>query len=352
TAMNGDSWGMTDVKYSHLLSSSPEIAEGIFRYMNSRQLNTCVMVCSLWNSTAKRLKRRRTSFMHCFQVWKRKSTSDAPGETADLYRGQLHAAWCEPSHALVFSSCKPWPHPEANCTEDPLEVSSVVSSLLPSACQLLLVNAWDIVDVVGAGQNQAFCGLLVPSVLPDGVRVRPFTVTLLDLWKRPVLPSLGNDWYATDEFKRRVGLREYLMFTNKLPDIILCGFLTSCEPHRFPVGGAALHSFVANGAARYVVCTGLCFLGDGVRAASVVLGPTVRCTAAVDSELRRLKTDSGFGDWKAGRTVGFMFTPLRTYGEHQADSAVEAEAFAGVFPGVPLTGLCMEHRSVGREYLP
>lgn len=246
-------------------------------------------------------------------------------------------------------------------------VSSVVSSLLPSACQLLLVNAWDIVNVAGAGQNQAFCGLLVPSVLPDGVRVRPFTVTLLDLWKRPVLPSLGNDWYATDEFKRRVGLpvgdealsvkcvlwfSEYLMFTNNLPDIILCGFLTSCEPHRFPVGGAALHSFVANGAARYVVCTGLCFLGDGVRAASVVLGPTVRCTAAVDSELRRLKTDSGFGDWKAGGTVGFMFAPLRTYGEHQADSAIEADAFARVFPGVPLTGLCMEHRSVGREYPP
>ncbi|CAN8026281.1 unnamed protein product [Ixodes persulcatus] len=371
-------------QFGHLLSSSADIAERILRFMNGRQLNTCARVCSLWNSTAQRLKCRRAKFSHCFEMLKRKRkaasgssgepSSDISEEAADRFLRQLRGAWCEPRHALVFATSKASTflspgRSQRTCTDDHLEVARVVGSHLPSACHLLLGRASGVVGTPGDGHPtelercQGVSGLLLPSVLPDGTRVRPFAVTQAHVRKQ----SRGDDWYATDEFKTLAGLpvgdatrdvKCVLWFIgsdldegeNDVAAEMVDDFVASCGPHRFALGGAVLDSLAAAQADR-VVCAGLCFSGDGVRSASVVLPPEVRGAQAVEKELRRLKVDSGFGSWGAGQTLGFAFACVARGAGHHGRPNVEADAFARVFPGVPLIGL-FGNGEIGNEHLP
>lgn len=217
-------------------------------------------------------------------------------------------------------------------------------------------------------RGQGLSGLLLPSVLPDGVRVRPFKVTEAHIHKQ----GRRDDWYATDEFKELVGLpvgdetlaiKCVLWFIGSFLDDaendvaaeMVNDFVASCRPHRFALGGAVLDSLVVAcrqpRLADSVICSGLCFSGDGVRSASVVLLPEVRGAQAVETELRRLRADSGFESWDAGRTTGFMFACVARGAKHHCKPNVEADAFARVFPGVPLAGV-FGNGEIGSEYLP
>ncbi|XP_042147617.1 F-box only protein 22 isoform X3 [Ixodes scapularis] len=236
-------------------------------------------------------------------------------------------------------------------------VKNAVSSQLPRSCQLLLGRAESVVGTprsVPSGMHdrptelergQGLSGLLLPSVLPDGVEVRPFVVT-----EAHVVRQIHHG--VTDDLKRLVGLpvgeelervKCALFFVgNNLDDstcCAVCNILDEFMPGRFAVGGSRMDPLLACYTVDYVFCAGLCFLGDRVRAASVVLSDAVRGAQAVETELRRLRTDCGFGGWKAGATVGLVFADAVRGAEWHGAPNVEADAFARVFPGVPLAGL-------------
>ncbi|XP_029843129.3 F-box only protein 22 isoform X2 [Ixodes scapularis] len=352
--MDGDSTGV-------ILSSSEDIAEKILRYLDHRQLNTCARVCSTWCAIVKRLKRSRTEFSHCFETKPVSDSCEEPSgviseKVASRFLAQLRGAWCEPGHALVFATGSR-PTMYNSCTDDILQVKNAVSSQLPRSCQLLLGRAESVVGTprsVPSGMHdrptelergQGLSGLLLPSVLPDGVEVRPFVVT-----EAHVVRQIHHG--VTDDLKRLVGLpvgeelervKCALFFVgNNLDDstcCAVCNILDEFMPGRFAVGGSRMDPLLACYTVDYVFCAGLCFLGDRVRAASVVLSDAVRGAQAVETELRRLRTDCGFGGWKAGATVGLVFADAVRGAEWHGAPNVEADAFARVFPGVPLAGL-------------
>ncbi|CAN7940429.1 unnamed protein product [Ixodes hexagonus] len=294
-------------------------------------------------------------------------------DVADRFLGQLDGAWSKPGHAVVFATgSRPSMHWEVPYTDDMLQGSSplyficslhrttfsrtvrhTVSSHLPCTCQLVVGRVDGVVGTLCGGRGaptelehgQGLSGLFLPSILPDGVQVRPFTVTLahaMTQFRKGV----------SDELKSQVGLpvgdellslKCALFFASgQLDDserCAVCNILSDLVPSRCAVGGSWLDSLVvSDDPAENVFCTGLCFLGEGVRAASAVLSPEVRGTQAVEKVLQQLKTDSGFGGWETGRTVGFMFACSERGSEFHGKANVEAGAFASVFPGVPLVG--------------
>ncbi|KAM7283552.1 F-box only protein 22 isoform X1 [Ixodes scapularis] len=384
-----------DSKIGNLLCSSAEIAELILCGMNSRQLSSCAKVCSLWSSIAKRLKRQRRMFLHTFQVLEDKSCglrdsktgSDVSEDTANLFLNRLRDSWSEPGNALVFATSRA--NRYINDTTGTFgtylpyspAVMDRISSCLPKSCLLLLGGARGVVgspcegperdaykygDPVELEYAQAFSCLLLPAHPPDGVCIRPFLVTEDHVRKG----KRGEDWYSSMAFKSLVGLpideearntKCILMFTiDELDNIksdlsdMVNGFVDSCGACSFTLGGAVLNRLLAKGRSPIkgrVICTGFCFSGDAVRSASVLLVQGTCGAEAVERELSRLKRDSGFEGWKRGSTVAFMFASVKRGSRLHHRPNVEADAFARVFPGVPLVGL-FDSWQIGNEYVP
>ncbi|CAN7947117.1 unnamed protein product [Ixodes hexagonus] len=256
-----------------------------------------------------------------------------------------------------------------------------IGSCLPKSCLLLLGGARGVVgspwestergaceygSPLEVEHAQAFSSLLLPAHPPDGVHIHPFLVTEDHVRKG----KRGKDWYSSTAFKSLVGLpvgqeaqdtKCILMFTiDELDNIksdlsdMVNGFVDSCGACSFTLGGAVLNRLLAKGRSPIrgrVICMGFCFSGDAVRSASALLLQGTSGAGAVEKELCRLKVESGFESWKCGSTVAFMFASVKRGSRLHHKANVEADAFAGVFPGVPLMGL-FDSWQIGNEYVP
>lgn len=391
--------------FGYVVSTSADLSERILGYMNSRELEICARVCTLWMSTARRLKNKRHGFVHCFETLRRKRKASCQGEcskdllekTPKTFLQSLSDSWSEPRQALVFGTPSMYRvltsvklrndmrnkgegrgrrrRGPAMCVGALLGAASDRLALhLPRGCSLMLGAAEGVVGMDADGsleveRGEAASGLLLPTLLPDGVRARPFVVTRSQLRCN----DDPSDWYATDYFKSIVGLpvgdealdvKCILWFTvadytldeedEQLFEMIN-DFVASCGASRFALGGAVLdHLGIVNrpgGTDELCVCGGYCFSGDAVRAASTILGPSVRGEQSVEEELTKFKQACDFDNWDKANSIGFMFAcvarGIKQHGKHN----VEADAFSRVFPGVPLMG-AFGNGEIGVEYVP
>ncbi|KAL1431906.1 hypothetical protein MTO96_013993 [Rhipicephalus appendiculatus] len=366
--------------FGNLLRTSAEISELILSFMSCRELGVCAQVCSLWNATAKRLKSKRSGVVYSFEPLKRKRRVDArgehsrdfPGNEAKSFVQSIKDAWSEPGHALVFGTRllhRYLAPPQKTAVRRPCqvehcsEVTEHVASLLPPPCFLLFGAAGGVVGMNASGcpieleRGEGVSGVLLPARLPEGVRVRPFMVRRdhVSRQNRPV------DWFATDTFKSLVGLpvgedavdvkcvlwftvsdvafgENYQLMYDMVTDVV-----ASCGMRRFALGGAVLEQMAVNnglkGADHAVLCAGLCFSGDSVRAASKIVAPTVKGAERVERELMQFRLESGFDSWDKSSTFGYMFACVARGARLHGKTNVESEVFARVFPGVPLMGV-------------
>ncbi|XP_077503276.1 F-box only protein 22-like isoform X2 [Amblyomma americanum] len=297
---------------------------------------------------------------------------DAWGDNSKSFLQCLRDAWSEPRHALVFGTHHMYryldaPEKAAKCcsyrAENWNNAAERLASHLPPSCYLLLGAAGGVVGMSGSGypveleRGEGISGLLLPAQLPEGVRVRPFMVYRHHLR----FENYPSDWFASDNFKSLVGLPvgdetldvkcvlwfavndlvfdddEHFMYE------VVDDFVASCGARRFALGGAVLDNMTVKdgqkGIDESAIIGGFCFSGDGVRSVSIILQPTVRGTRAVERELTRLKKTSGFDTWDKCSTVGFMFACVARGSKLHGKSNIEADAFARVFPGIPLMGI-------------
>lgn len=378
-------------KFGNILRTSPEISECILSYMNCRQLRVCAEVCSLWNATAKRLKSKRGSVMHSFEPLKRKRKVDTRGENsrdvsgnpAKSFAQSVRDAWAEPGYALVFGTRllhRYLPSPKRAAPrqlrqlEHSSEVTERVADLLPSPCFLLVGTAGGVIGTNDSGgpieleRGEGVSGVLLPAKLPENVRVRPFMV-YRDYVTRLNRPA---DWFASDLFKSLAGLPvgedaedvkcvlwftvsnvafgdNYQLMYDMVTDVV------ASYGTRFALGGAVLEHVGVyngpNGVDQGVMCAGLCFSGGAVRAASKIVAPTVKGAETVEQELVRFRIDSGFENWDKSCTYGFMFACVARGARLHGKANVEADAFARVFPDVPLMGV-FGNGEIGVNYVP
>ncbi|KAH7979563.1 hypothetical protein HPB49_009886 [Dermacentor silvarum] len=254
-------------------------------------------------------------------------------------------------------------------------VTQRVASLLPPPCFLLLGAAGGVIGINASGcpveleRGEGVSGMLLPARLPEGVRAQPFLVR-----RDHISPeNRPNDWFATDMFKNLVGLpvgeeavdvkcvlwftvsdvafgENYQLMYDMVTDVV-----ASCGMRRFALGGAVLEQMTVNnglnGIDHSILCAGLCFSGDSVRSASKVVSPSVKGAETVERELTKFRLDSGFDSWDKSCTFGFMFACVARGARHHGKTNVEADAFARVFPGVPLMGV-FGNGEIGVNYLP
>ncbi|XP_050049582.2 F-box only protein 22-like [Dermacentor andersoni] len=378
--------------FGNLLRTSAEISERILSYMNCRQLCVCAQVCSLWNTTAKRLNSKRSSVVHCFEPLKRKRKVCSRGEHSRDFSGNatksfiqsMTDAWSEPGRALVFGTQYLYRYLSPPQKASPVnshrvacwsEVTQRVASLLPPPCFLLLGTAGGVIGTNASGcpieleRGEGVSGMLLPARLPEGVRAQPFLVR-----RDHVSPeNRPSDWFATDMFKSLVGLpvgeeavdvkcvlwftvsdvafgENYQLMYDMVTDVV-----ASCGMRRFALGGAVLEQMTVNnglnGIDHSILCAGLCFSGDSVRAASKIVAPSVKGAEAVERELAKFRLDTGFDGWDKSCTFGFMFACVARGARHHGKTNVEADAFARVFPGVPLMGV-FGNGEIGVNYVP
>lgn len=263
-----------------------------------------------------------------------------------------------------------------------IAVMERLMSCLPESCLLVLGATGGVVGTpvscISGGygnpmeleRGEGISGLFLPYQQLQGVRIKPFLVTEAHVRTQ----NHPDDWYASDEFKSLVGLPvgadtldvkcvlwfvitelEDQDYSDVFASEVVDDFVASCGAHRFALGGAVLDRLLsanATGLAKEdtFVCAGFCFSGDTVRSASTILPPSVRGARAVERQLRRLRRNSGFESWDVTGTVGFMFACVARGARLHGRSSVEADAFARVFPGVPLMGL-FGNGEIGTEYV-
>ncbi|XP_037500188.1 F-box only protein 22 isoform X1 [Rhipicephalus sanguineus] len=337
---------------------------------------------------------------------------DFPGNEAKSFVQSIKDAWSEPGHALVFGTrllhrylsppqktSRRRPGQVQHCSEDGMHaftstssrvslpasqqhshgtidaVTEHVASLLPPPCFLLFGAAGGVIGMnasecpIELERGEGVSGVLLPARLPEGVRVRPFMVRRdhVSRQNRPV------DWFATDTFKSLVGLpvgedavdvkcvlwftvsdvafgENYQLMYDMVTDVV-----ASCGMRRFALGGAVLEQMAVNnglkGADHAVLCAGLCFSGDLVRAASKIVAPTVKGAERVERELTKFRLDSGFDSWDKSCTFGYMFACVARGARLHGKTNVESEVFSRVFPGVPLMGV-FGNGEIGLDCVP
>nr|XP_037283164.1 F-box only protein 22-like [Rhipicephalus microplus] len=378
--------------FGNLLRTSAEISELILSFLSSRELGVCAQVCSLWNATAKRLKNKRSRVVYNFEPIKRKRRVDPQGEQsrdippskAKSFIQSMKDSWSEPGHTLVFGTRllhRYLAPPQITSVRRPCrlkhcsEVAERLASFLPPDCFLLFGAAGGVVGMNASGcpieleRGEGISGVLLPAKMPEGVRVRPFLVRRdhVSRQNRPV------DWFATDAFKSLVGLpvggdavdvkcvlwftvndvafgENYQLMYDMVTDVV-----ASCGMRRFALGGAVLEHMAVNnglkGADHAVLCAGLSFSGDSVRAASKIVAPTVEGTDRVERELMQFRHESGFDSWDKSSTYGYMFACVARGARLHGKTNVESEVFSRVFPGVPLMGV-FGNGEIGLDCVP
>ncbi|KAH8020242.1 hypothetical protein HPB51_025515 [Rhipicephalus microplus] len=190
------------------------------------------------------------------------------------------------------------------------------------------------------------------SLLP---RVLSITLFATDAFKSLVGLPVGGDavdvkcvlWFTVND----VAFGEnYQLMYDMVTDVV-----ASCGMRRFALGGAVLEHMAVNnglkGADHAVLCAGLSFSGDSVRAASKIVAPTVEGTDRVERELMQFRHESGFDSWDKSSTYGYMFACVARGARLHGKTNVESEVFSRVFPGVPLMGV-FGNGEIGLDCVP